>query len=89
MDFKDYLKPSARKIVLTLFLAFLSLLYKRPNYCFDANCYPRGFPLPFADEISGGLKIAHQKYIGYFLIDFILFFLLVSLVYYIFNRFKK
>ena len=88
MDLKDFVKPNTKKIVLTLILSFLSLLYKRPNYCFDINCYPRGFPLPFADELYNGLRIAHQKYISYFLVDLIFYFLLVCLIYHIFKTKK-
>lgn len=89
MNLKEFLKPTLIKILVTIILIFSSLLYKRPNYCFDANCYPRGFPLPFVDEMISGLRVAHEKYIGYFLIDFVVYFLLSCVIIHIFNKLKN
>ena len=52
--FLKFFKPTKWKIFGSFILLTLSLFYKRPNYCFDANCYPRGAPLPFVDEFSSG-----------------------------------
>ena len=77
MDWKEFFKPTKWKLLVSVALVALSLFYKRPNYCFDANCYPRGFPLPFVDEVAGSLNIAHGKYISFFVIDIIIWFLVV------------
>ena len=89
MDWKGFFRPAKSKVLISITLAALSLLYKRPNYCFDANCYPRGLPLPFIDEVAGSLNIAHDKYIGFFVIDIIIWFLVACLTIYLFKKFKK
>lgn len=86
MNLKEFLRPTGRKLILAVVLVSASLLYQRPNYCSDATCYPRGFPLPFADEFSGTLRTGQLHYPGYLAIDFIFWFAIACVIAHVARR---
>jgi len=89
MDWEEFLKPTKWNLMLLVILVSLSILYQRPNYCFDANCYPRGFPLPFIDDFQGSLRIMQEKYIVYFLVDIIFWYFISSIVLFFISKLKN
>jgi hypothetical protein len=91
MNWKEFLKPSWRKIVLTVVLLILGLIYVGwvesciPYPCFGGPYSDRGFPLIWLRSSSFSASI---NWINFFL-DIVFWYLLSCLIIWIYDKFKR
>jgi len=95
MNWKEFLKPDWKKIILTLglFVLFSSISLVYGPICFE-GCINFGFPYIFYSKIGVGFSnevqefTVHTNYYSMF-IDVVIWYLFSCLIFWIYDKFKK
>lgn len=88
MKFKDFIKPTTAKIIITLILIIITYMVAYPfTICIPGPCF-NGVPLGFYHPSGGGVDFSYGMKINYWnlLIDLLFWYLVACAIIFMYNK---